>query len=115
MYFLRSAVASLQPYQEQLSPHSPNPNEADSRQVELSELEDYILNLYRSIPFFIGPVNGTIGHICCFFPLVAAAKYFREHGQFAWLRWIHRVRDRVFDKGISLPSIKGAEIPPLEA
>ena len=114
MFFLRSTMASLQSYQQRLSTSPMEPDHPLTCQVEEDELEGYILNLCRSIPFFIYPVNGTIGHICCFFPMVAAAKYFQEHGKIEWLGWIHHVRDHVFDKGISLPSIEGAEIPPLE-
>lgn len=115
MFFLRSTVASLQYYHRQLSSDSIRDLSDLGSPVEQIELRAYIMNLCRSIPFFIEPVNGTIGHICCFFPLVAAAKYFQEHGQTKWLHWIHRVRDRIFDKGISLPSIEGAEMPCLNA
>lgn len=114
MYFLRSTMASLQSYQRILSSDTTSNDEANQLHVEETELESYIIHLCCSIPFFIDPKNGTIGHICCFFPMVAAAKYFQEHGPVEWLRWIHHVRDRVFDKGISLPSIEGAEIPTLD-
>ena len=115
IFFLRTTMASLQSYYRQLSSRSIHQPETMTLPVEQSELQGYIMNLCRSIPFFIEPSNGTIGHICCFFPMVAAAKYFQEHGQTEWLHWIHHVRECIFDKGISLPSIKGADIPPIDA
>ena len=114
MHFFRTKMKSLYSYRNRLSTNQSAQEQDTNLQVSDDELQGYILSLCRCIPFSISPENGTIGHICRFFPLVAAAKHFTEHGHLDLLNWVHNVRNCIFNKGLSMPIIEGADIPPLD-
>ena len=111
MHFLRTTMKSLYTQRAHVAKMPAQRCHGGEHPVRDEELLEYIMNLCRSIPFFIDPENGSIGHICCFFPIVASAKYFNLHGQYEWLKWIHHVRSRIFNRGLSMPMIEGTEVP----
>ena len=111
MHFLRTTMRSLHSQRAQLLSVWRTLDTTCERPVSEDELWDYIMNLCRCIPFFIEPENGTVGNICCFFPLLVASKHFEQHGDWDMLKWVHNVRCSVFNKGLSMPVIEGADIP----
>lgn len=74
-------------------------------EVAEDELQDYILDLCRCIPFFCEPLSGSIGHIAIFLPMRIAAAYFGTRRQSAWLKWIGAVKATVFTQGLSPPLV----------
>lgn len=100
MYLLREAIQSLHKQRQQLVPcWSPDADQI----VESRELLTYMLNLCRSVPYFVEPVNSSIGEMCCFFPLFVAEQYFKTHGHWRWTRLVHNMSENLFRKGMSMP------------
>ena len=110
MHLLRTMMKSLQDRRFKVSGSQLTARET----VTEGELLGYALDLCRCIPYLIEPSNNTVGEICCFFPLFAAATYFKQHEHLQWLGWVYHVRSRIFNKGLSMPVIDGGHMPSLE-
>ncbi len=106
MHFLRTAVQSLHVRGNELCPRSEH-----LQMVEESELLGYAIDLCKCVPFFIEPSCSTVGGICCFFPLSLAARYFKQFQHWDLFAWVGNVRQRIFNIGVSMPVIEGAEMP----
>lgn len=73
--------------------------------VTEDELQEYVLDLCRCIPFFCEPLSGSIGHIAIFLPMRVIATYFGPRRQWTWLKWIGAVKANIFTQGLSPPLI----------
>lgn len=103
LYYMRSNTQSLHQHRHKIDDNWYPSSEDVVPQVELF---DYILHLCRCIPFFVEPVSSSTGSIGIFLPMRCAAMYFAMHGHWEWLKWIGSVRNSVFVKGLSPPSVK---------
>jgi hypothetical protein len=103
VHYLRSTTQSLHLLRHTLDKTwYPTP----SCSVPVSELESYILNLCKTIPFFCEPVSSNAGHVGIFLPLRTAALYFTSHSMWNEAKWVGAVRQSVFTKGLSPPQLQ---------
>lgn len=110
MHALRTCVQQLAALRFKLGPDW---SENACYEVPEAELQEYVLDLCRCIPFFCEPLSGSIGHIAIFLPMRVVATYFGPRGQYAWLKWIGAVKATIFTQGLS-PPIVGKRVFPLQ-
>lgn len=104
IFHLRSAMQSLMKMRHNIDVNwYPEPQDV----VPEEELLGYVLNLCQCMPYFVEPVSCSAGHIGVFLPMRTAAFYFTDHGHWHWLKWIGAVRNSVFTKGLSPPTVPG--------
>lgn len=75
--------------------------------VTEEELTAYVMDMARCFPYMCEPVSSSTGIIGLFLPLRTVAWHFMKQGNWTMLKWVGAVRDSVFNKGMSPPSVQG--------
>ncbi|KAK5107464.1 hypothetical protein LTR62_001262 [Meristemomyces frigidus] len=102
MHFLRKEIESLQRLRHELD-RAWFPS--DESAVTQEELYGYCVNLCKTIPYFCEPMSSSTGHVGTFLPMRTAAVHFTQNAQWREAKWVGAVRNSVFTKGLSPPSI----------
>ena len=107
MHHLRTTIKSLDEYRESLDLEwQPGRNV-----VTLEELNEYIFDLCRCLPYLIEPEAGTQGHIGTFLPLATIMMSFRSRQNWKWLKWGLCVKEGIYNKGLSQPHVREEDLP----